>query len=98
MSVELHEDGKILVINLTGKLTKDDYQRFIPEIERLIKKHSKMRMLVQMHDFHGWTAGALLLHLHRDSSRARQLLSRGSDWQKPNNRGRVTHGGSEKIR
>ncbi len=56
MSVDLHEDGKILVINLTGKLTKDDYERFIPEVERLVKQHGKLRMLVQMHDFHGWTA------------------------------------------
>jgi hypothetical protein len=55
----LHEDGRILVINLTGKLTKDDYERFIPEIERLVRQHGKLRMLVQMHDFHGWTAGAL---------------------------------------
>jgi hypothetical protein len=30
MSVELHEDGKILVIKLTGKLTKEDYEQFAP--------------------------------------------------------------------
>lgn len=28
-------------------------------MERLVKQHSKVRMLVVMHDFHGWTAGAL---------------------------------------
>jgi hypothetical protein len=48
-----------LVIKLTGKLTKEDYGRFLPEVERLIKDHGKLRMLVQMHDFNGWTAGAL---------------------------------------
>jgi len=30
-TVELHEDGKTLVINLTGKLTKEDYEHVIPE-------------------------------------------------------------------
>ena len=52
MSVNLHEDGKILVVKLTGKLTKEDYEHFTPEV-------GKLRMLIQMHDFHGWTAGAL---------------------------------------
>jgi hypothetical protein len=51
--------GKVLVVRLSGKLTKEDYQRFVPEVERLVRQHGKIRMLVQMHDFHGWTAGAL---------------------------------------
>ena len=61
MSVELREDagGKVFVAKLTGKLTKDDYQQFVPEVERLIRQHGKVRMLVEMHGFHGWTAGAL---------------------------------------
>jgi hypothetical protein len=28
-------------------------------VERLVKEHGKIRMLVNMLDFHGWTAGAL---------------------------------------
>lgn len=61
MSVELHEEGsgKILIMKLTGKLTKQDYEQFTPEVERLIKKHGKLRMVVQMHEFHGWTIGAI---------------------------------------
>jgi hypothetical protein len=61
MSVDLHEEaaGKLLIVKLTGKLQKEDYQRFVPEVERLVKEHGKIRMLVEMHDFHGWTMGAL---------------------------------------
>ena len=61
MAVTLQEEanGKILVINLTGKLTKEDYQQFVPHVERLIAQHGKVRMVVQMHDFHGWEMGAL---------------------------------------
>jgi hypothetical protein len=61
MSVTLQEEagGKILVVKLSGKLTIEDYESFVPEVERLIAQHGKIRMLVQMHDFHGWTLGAL---------------------------------------
>ena len=61
MSAELREElgGKVLVIKLSGKLTKEDYQHFVPEVERLIGQHGKIRMLVEMHDFHGWSMGAL---------------------------------------
>lgn len=73
MSVELHEDGKILVIKLTGKLTKEDYEHFIPKVEILVKEHGKMRMLVQMHDFRGWTAGALWQDIKFDLKHFRDI-------------------------
>ncbi len=61
MAVELHEEagGKVVVIALSGNLTREDYERFVPEVERLIGQQGKVRMLVKMHDFHGWTTGAL---------------------------------------
>ncbi len=61
MSVELHEEtgGKILILNLSGKLTKEDYANFTPEVERAVKDHGKIRILVRMHGFHGWTLGAV---------------------------------------
>ena len=61
MSISLREEagGKVLVIRLGGKLTKQDYEHFVPEVERLIRRHGKVRMLVQMHDFHGWSLSAL---------------------------------------
>ena len=51
--------GKVLEIELTGRLQKEDYEHFLPVVERLVKEHGKIRMLVEMHDFHGWSAGAL---------------------------------------
>jgi hypothetical protein len=61
MSVELRGEagGKVLILTLSGKLAREDYERFNPEIERAIRAHGKVRMLVRLHDFHGWTAGAL---------------------------------------
>jgi hypothetical protein len=51
--------GKVLEILLTGKLAKEDYDQLVPAMERLIKEHGRIRILVEMRDFHGWTAGAL---------------------------------------
>ena len=61
MAIKLDEKegGRMLEVFLSGKLVKEDYEVFVPEVERLVKPHGKIRMLVVMHDFHGWTAGAL---------------------------------------
>jgi hypothetical protein len=75
MSVELHEDGggKVLVIKLTGKLTKEDYEHFVPKVEGLIKEHGKLRILVQMHDFQGWAGGALWQDIKFDLKNFRHI-------------------------
>ena len=61
MSIAIHEniDADFIEVDLTGKLAKDDYRIFRPEIEKQIREHGKLRLLVHMHDFHGWTAGAV---------------------------------------
>ena len=61
MPVALKElnDGTLLEIHLTGTLVKKDYEAFAPVVERLVKQHGTIDMLVAMHDFHGETAGAL---------------------------------------
>jgi hypothetical protein len=61
MAIKLEEQNgsKTLEVSLSGKLVKEDYEIFVPSVERLVKQHGKLRMLVRMHDFHGWTAGAI---------------------------------------
>jgi len=68
MAVEVREKegGRILEVFLTGKLAGEDYQELVPHLERLVKTHGKIRLLVDMHDFHGWTAGALWQDLKFD--------------------------------
>jgi hypothetical protein len=51
--------GKLLHVKVTGKLTKEDYEAFAPIVDKQIGEHGKIRILFEMHDFHGWTAGAL---------------------------------------
>ena len=59
LEVELRDNGKFLFVRLTGKLHKDDYARFVPIVDQAVLRHGKIRMLVEMHDFHGWDAAAL---------------------------------------
>jgi len=60
MPIQLNEEerGKILVIHITGKLAKADYHVFVPEFERLLAQHGKLRVLFDMTGFQGWDAGA----------------------------------------
>jgi len=51
--------SKVLWVQASGKFSKEDYQHFVPEVERLISKFGKIRIVFEMQDFHGWEAGAL---------------------------------------
>lgn len=52
------DGGKTLEVSLTGKLVRDDYDTFVPTVEQAIEANGKIRMLVVMHDFNGWTVSA----------------------------------------
>lgn len=61
MSITFNEenDGKILVIQVTGRLVKEDYELLIPKFEQLIQKHGKIRILFDMANFLGWDDWAI---------------------------------------
>ena len=61
MPIQLNEEngGKLLAVHVSGKLVKADYEHFVPEFERLVRLHGKLRVLFDMTGLHGWTAGAL---------------------------------------
>jgi hypothetical protein len=61
MGLQLKEElsGKVLVVQVSDKLTREDYERFVPEVKRLITDHGKIRVLFDMREFRGWNAGAL---------------------------------------
>ena len=60
-AIEIAETAadNIVELKVTGKLTAEDYEVIITELENRIKKFNKIRLLIELHDFHGWTAGAL---------------------------------------
>ncbi|MCC6907878.1 MAG: STAS/SEC14 domain-containing protein [Phycisphaerales bacterium] len=79
-------DGRTIVFRLTGKLTRDDYEMFVPALESAIEEHGRIRLLVDLMDFHGWTAGALWEDIKFDarhfSDIERVALVGESRWEK----------------
>jgi hypothetical protein len=59
ITVTEKEEGKRFEVTVQGKLTKEDYQSFVPRFEAAVKKVGKLRVLFEMQDFHGWKAGAI---------------------------------------
>jgi demethylmenaquinone methyltransferase/2-methoxy-6-polyprenyl-1,4-benzoquinol methylase len=61
MAIELTEKncGKILEARVSGKLAHGDYQRFVPEFQRLVSQHGKIRVVFEMVNFRGWKVVAL---------------------------------------
>ncbi|MEQ8763941.1 MAG: STAS/SEC14 domain-containing protein [Planctomycetota bacterium] len=49
----------IIEVNVSGKLEKADYEALIPVFEKEIEEHGKLRLLVLLDDFEGWSASAL---------------------------------------
>lgn len=92
MATEQHElqiiekaGGKIVEVHVSGKLDEAAYEQFTPQIESLIKRHGKIRMLLYLHDFQGWTASALWEDLKFDwkhfSDIERLAMVGESKWQ-----------------
>jgi ubiquinone/menaquinone biosynthesis C-methylase UbiE len=88
MPIRLTErnDGKILEVSASGKLTHRDYQRFAPQFERLVKQYCKIRVLFEMEDFRGWKAAALWddikLELKHFNAIERLAIVGSKRWQK----------------
>ena len=88
MAIELKEKngGKVLHVRVSGKLVKEDYEHFVPTVERLIQQHGKIRVLMEMTDFHGWDAKALWEDIKFDlkhfSDIERVAMVGDKQWQK----------------
>ena len=62
--------GKTLRVERSGKLAEEDHKEFVATVERLIKKHGRIRVLVR-HDIDGWTVGALWKDIKFDLKQSR---------------------------
>ena len=60
MAIELNANAetKTLEVRASGKLSAEDYHDFEPAVDGLIAS-GKIKILFEMHDFHGWEMGAM---------------------------------------
>lgn len=51
--------GRVLGFSMSGKLHDEDYKTFVPQMEDVIAREGKVRLLAHFHDFHGWDLHAV---------------------------------------
>ena len=88
MAIKMSEKngGKVLEVEVSGKLVHEDYQYFVPRFEQLAKQHGKLRVLFNLTGFHGWDASALWDEIKLDvkdfSDVERLALVGDKEWEK----------------
>ena len=60
------EDADVVVVTASGKLHKEDYDRFVPTFERIVRERGSVRVLIELQDFHGWDLPGLWEELKFD--------------------------------
>jgi hypothetical protein len=51
--------GKALEVRVIGQVKHADYEHSVPEFERLVNRHGKLRILFNIVDFAGWEGATL---------------------------------------
>jgi hypothetical protein len=59
IELEKIDDKKIVTITFKGKVDKEDYDLLVPQLEVIIEKNKRIRMLIVLDDFKGWSMGAM---------------------------------------
>lgn len=57
--LETQGQGNLVATVAIDKLTREDYDRLIPFLEKKIEESGKLRWYFEMEDFNGWEIGAL---------------------------------------
>lgn len=52
--IELKAQPDLVEIDPSGKLTRADYGRLVPELERLAAERGALRLYIELRDFRGW--------------------------------------------
>ena len=59
MSITLETTrDRTITVHATGKLRAEDYEHFVPDVDKLIEENGTIRILFDMEDFHGCEPGA----------------------------------------
>lgn len=55
IAIAAADESNILSVEVTGTLTKQDYEDFVPMVEKWVSKRIHPRILIEFENFHGWT-------------------------------------------
>jgi len=57
----------VMEIWISGKLTREDYENFESEFERVLLTQERVRFKIMLHEFNGWKENALWKHVKFNS-------------------------------
>ncbi len=60
------QEGDRVVVEARERLDRQDYESIVPALEQQIRRSGRLRMLVRLSDFHGWTPSGLVEDLRFD--------------------------------
>jgi len=58
IELEKIDDKTIVTITFKDKVDKEDYDLLLPQLEGIIEKSKRVRLLIVLDDFQGWSMGA----------------------------------------
>ena len=58
LTQEAPAQGNIVAARVSGTMTYEDYKHFTEEMEQRMRMYGRVRVLLDLEDFHGWTFGA----------------------------------------
>lgn len=64
---------KVLGVHVSGKLLHQDYQQFIPMLEKMIVEYGSVRCVIEMTDVHGIELRAVWDEIEWDMQHAHQI-------------------------
>ena len=71
LTIEESGCGEVVMVTASGRLTAEDYRRFVPAFEQLARSRGPLRVLLELRDFRGWQATALWEELKFDATHQR---------------------------
>jgi hypothetical protein len=75
------KDGRILELAVDGKFVDSHYQRLEPTFQRLVNLHGKIRVLLEMRNFHGWKGVAFWDEVKFDLKHLREIETFRHGWR-----------------
>lgn len=58
ISAKHHPEDNFVELHVEGKLSKSDYDKLVPKVEKLLDEESPVGFLVKLENFKGWEPGA----------------------------------------
>lgn len=84
IQVEENPVGKIVRLTFVEKLTKEDYEEFVPMLEGMMEGEQKIRILAELKNFSKWTGNALIeevkLGLNHSDSIEKLAIVGNTNW------------------